>query len=294
MRMRLLLLGGGSALGQAMIRLGAEEGIDFLAPRPPGAAWDAASLTRLIDETRPQALVNLAYYHDWFQARTVEPARFAEQLHAVDRLAVLCQHYGIYLVQPSSYRVFDGNRATAYDEKDEPQPLSVRGQALLGFEQCVRAGCSRHVLVRLGWLLDDSEGGMLDRFMRHAARGGEIELADDRRGNPTLVADAARVLLGVLKQLDCQAPLWGTYHYGAQEATTPLVLAESILAEARQLRAFPDLHFKAAPHSQLSDAAEEPQHGVLACRKIGNTFGIRPRAWRAGLPALLDRYLRNH
>ncbi|MDR3559812.1 MAG: hypothetical protein P4N59_00020, partial [Negativicutes bacterium] len=35
MRMRLMLLGGGNALGQALIRLGAEEDIGFLAPRPP-------------------------------------------------------------------------------------------------------------------------------------------------------------------------------------------------------------------------------------------------------------------
>lgn len=38
MRMRLMLLGGGNALGQALIRLGAEEDIGFLAPRPPEQA----------------------------------------------------------------------------------------------------------------------------------------------------------------------------------------------------------------------------------------------------------------
>ncbi|MFV3016928.1 NAD(P)-dependent oxidoreductase, partial [Pseudomonas sp. KHB2.9] len=31
---------------------------------------------------------------------------------------------------------------------------------------------------------------------------------------------------------------------------------------------------------------------VLACKKILHTFGIKPRAWRAGLPALLDRFYR--
>lgn len=43
MRMRLMLLGGGNALGQALIRLGAEEDIGFLAPRPRKTAgtWQA-------------------------------------------------------------------------------------------------------------------------------------------------------------------------------------------------------------------------------------------------------------
>jgi nucleoside-diphosphate-sugar epimerase len=46
------------------------------------------------------------------------------------------------------------------------------------------------------------------------------------------VDDAARVILSVLKQLDCKAPLWGTYHYAGNEATTPLALGQAILGEA--------------------------------------------------------------
>lgn len=38
MRMRLMLLGGGNALGQALIRLGGEEEITFLAPLRPNRA----------------------------------------------------------------------------------------------------------------------------------------------------------------------------------------------------------------------------------------------------------------
>ena len=52
-----MLLGGGNSLGQALIRLGAEEDIGFLAPRPPEQGWDAASLTQLLDDTRPDAVI---------------------------------------------------------------------------------------------------------------------------------------------------------------------------------------------------------------------------------------------
>ncbi|MBP3861456.1 MAG: sugar nucleotide-binding protein, partial [Pseudomonas sp.] len=235
MRMRLMLLGGGNALGQALIRLGAEEDINFLAPRPPQDGWDAASLTQLLDDTRPDAVINLAYYFDWFQAQTVSESRLAAQERAVERLAELCQHHSITLLQPSSYRVFDGSRATAYSEKDEPVPLGLRGQALWRIEQSVRAICPQHVLLRFGWLLDDSPDGTLGRFLAQAEKPGELLMADDRRGNPTPVDDAARVIISVLKQLDCAAPLWGTYHYAGHEATTPLALGQAILAEARNL-----------------------------------------------------------
>lgn len=293
MRMRLMLLGGGNALGQALIRLGAEEDISFLAPKPPESGWDPASLTQLLDDTRPDALINLAYYFDWFQAEAVSEAQFSAQERSVERLAELCQHHQIRLLQPSSYRVFDGVRATAYSEKEEPQPLGVRGQALWRFEQHVRAICPRHVLLRLGWLLDDSANGLLGRFLLRAAEDSPLLLADDRRGNPTPVDDAARVIIAVLKQLDCQTPLWGTYHYGGHEATTSLALGQAVLSEARNFRSNLIEELSPQAHSARVDAAEEPQHAVLSCKKILHTFGIKPRAWRSGLPSLLDRYYRH-
>jgi len=149
------------------------------------------------------------------------------------------------------------------------------------------------VLLRFGWLLDDSPGGSLDRFLSRALGEDELYLADDRRGNPTPVDDAARVILSVLKQLDCQAPLWGTYHYGGLEATTTLALGQVIIAEARTLTGQALRDPVAQAHAARPDASEEPQHAVLACKKILHTFGIKPRAWRAALPTLLDRYYRH-
>lgn len=293
MRMRLLLLGGGNALGQALMRLGAEEDIGFLAPCPPEQGWDAPSLTELLDHNRPDIVINLAYYYDWFQSGQVNTRALPAQEKAVERLAELCQHHQLILVQPSSYRVFDGARTTAYSEKDEVAPLDARGRALWGFEQSVRSICPRHVLLRFGWLLDDSPHGLLGRFLRRLEEEDQLALADDRRGNPTPVDDAARVILAVIKQLDCQAPLWGTYHYGGQEASTPLLVGQALQAEARQHRKLRIETLTPIAHADCADAADEPQHGVLACKKILNTFGIKPRAWRTGLPSLLERYY-NH
>lgn len=293
MQMRLMLLGGGNALGQALIRLGAEEDIGFLAPCPPDKGWDASSLTQLLDDNRPDVVINLAYYFDWFQSSRVDEAALANQERAVERLAELCQHYQLVLLQPSSYRVFDGVRTTAYSEKDEVAPLDARSRALWRIEQTVRALCPRHVLLRFGWLLDDSPNGLMGRFLRRLEQGEKMALADDRRGNPTPVDDAARVMLAVIKQLDCQAPLWGTYHYGGHEASTPLVVGQAIYAEAAKYREFSLEGMSAIAHADCPDAVDEPQHGVLACKKIFNTFGIKPRAWRAGLPHLLECYYRH-
>ena len=97
-------------------------------------------------------------------------------------------------------------RPTARSE--EPQPLGVRA-GTVAFEQHVRAICPRHVLLRFGWLLDDSANGLLGASWFVLAEDSPLLLADDRRGNPTPVDDAARVIIAVLKQLIAKRPLWG-------------------------------------------------------------------------------------
>lgn len=294
MHLKIILLGAGNALGQALIRQGAERDISFFIPRPQEeGGWTPATLTELIDQVRPDVVINLAYYYDWFQAGRVEPAKFVHQAETVERLAQLCKHYQSILIQPSSYRVFDGFRATAYNEKNDCNPLSPRGQALLTMEESVRSICSRHVIVRFGWLLDDSPDGMLGRVLQRALAHESMEMADDRRGNPTPVDDAARVLVAILNQLDCDAPLWGVYQYGGQEAATALAVAEAILQEAKAWRSDIELEAVPRPHAYFEDAHIEPQHGVLDCKKITHVFGIKPRSWRTGLAELLDNYYRN-
>lgn len=294
MRMRLMLLGGGSALGQALIRQGALEDIGFIAPVPPQGGWDAASLTSLIDETRPDAVVNLAFYYDWFQAERVASAKLAEQERAVERLASICQHYDILLLQPSSFRVFDGARSTPYTERDEPVPLGELGQSLLRIEQGVRSASPRHVLVRFGWLLDAEFDGWLGRFLELARTREDILMADDRRGMPTPIEDAARVLLAILKQLDCDAPLWGLYHYGSHEPVASHSLANVLLQEARSHAPLACAQVTPVAHSALSDAQDIPQHVVYNCKKIMHAFGIKQRAWRVQLGELLENYYRHH
>ncbi|WP_163003930.1 sugar nucleotide-binding protein, partial [Pseudomonas viridiflava] len=77
------------------------------------------------------------------------------------------------------------------------------------------------------------------------------------------------------------------------EATTSLALGQAVLTEARNFRQLAVQEVGAQAHAARPDAADEPQHAVLTCKKILHTFGIKPRAWRAGLPSLLDRYYRH-
>jgi len=286
--MRLLVLGSDNALGQALLRQAGRQGIEFACLPTPAEGFAEQALKDCLDKQRPDALLNLTHYVDGFQA--INPQSLADHERLSHWLADYCAQCGIILLQPSSYLVFDGTRAIAYDEQQLPAPLAPCGETLARMEQQVRSRCQQHVLLRFGWLLDESSGGHLERFLKQAELGSEILAADDRRGSPTTVGDAARVLLAVLKQLDCGTALWGTYHYGGHEAITALALYQAILDEAAQFRPALAARLLPTPHELCADSQTEPQHAVLACKKILETFGIKPRAWRVGLADVLARY----
>lgn len=292
MRMKLLLLGNDNLLGQSLVDQGQEEDIHFFALPTPETGWSFDELSSLLDEINPDCIINLAYYFDWFQARVGYADTLSKQMTFVEQLAQLCHLRSIILFQPSSYRVFGGTRITAYNESDEPLPLSLLGQALWNIEQIVMSECSNHILLRFGWLLDYSTEGKVGRLIQRARTQQELQLADDRRGNPTSVEDAARVILGILQQIDCNISPWGTYHYGAMEAISSLGWSQIALEEARKYDSTLTHNIVAKPHTSFPDAIVEPQYAVLDCKKILHTFGIKQRAWRTTIPELCKAFYR--
>jgi len=282
--MRLLLVGSDNALGQALLRQAAGQAVDFVCLPAPDEGFTKNSLTAHLDKERPQAVLNLASYINGLAA-----TELPEQERLSRYLADYCAKHDVILLQPSSYLVFDGTRAMAYDEQEPLAPLGDVGKAFARMEEQVRS-CEKHILLRLGWLLDESKGGHLERFLKQAKLGGKVLAADDRRGSPTTVDDAARVLLAILKQLDCRAALWGTYHYGGHEASTALALYQAVLDEAKAFHPALSATLLPTPHELCLGSQEEPQHAVLSCKKILETFGIKPRAWRVGLADVLARY----
>lgn len=290
MRMQLLLLGGGNLLGQSLLELGAIENIQFHTPKPPQGGWSERSFARILDDLKPNCVINLAYYYDWFQSREVDVEKLNKQLAIIKSLINECSLRSIIFFQPSSYRVFGGTRITAYTETDAPLPISTLGQSLWQLEQLIAMKCTKHILLRFGWLLDYSIDGKVGRLLKRAETAKEICLADDRRGNPTPVDDAARVILGILQQIDCNTSLWGTYHYGGMEATSSLAWGQVVLMEAQNYDKTITTSILAKPHTSFPDAAIEPQYSVLACKKILYTFGIKQRAWRAAIPNLVKRF----
>ncbi len=288
MRMRVLLLGKTSLLGQALIAQAAQDDIEFLQVDESSACWHPAQVVGWLDTLQPDAVLDLSFYHQQFQV--LDPA--ADGLEAERRFAQeligQCAHRQLLLCRLSSTRVFDGAKGQPYTEKDVLAPVGVHGGLQAELDQLLESQCRRHLLLRFGWVLDSSPKGMLQRLLQQLRSGDSVALAEEWRGTPTPLDDMARVILAALKQMDCGSELYGCYHYASAEVASWISFARTLAQELvhnGQLEREPVV--EPVPFETQPAAALEPRNAVLSGRRLLHVFGIKPRTWRFSLTALL-------
>lgn len=287
--MRVLVLGAENSLGQALLAQAAAEFIQLEAVERPEHGWQPEMADQLLTGAKPDLVLNLAFYREQFQLGLQDPALLQGQRDFDQQLIRGCAASNTALVMLSSARVFDGCQALAYSETDEEVPAGALGSLQLELERSVRSACPRHVILRFSWVLDSSPDGPLAQLITRMKSSAPVILAEEWRGNPTPVADAARVILSVLKQLDCAAPVYGTYQYGSSEATTWISFVHNVMQELIGRGALAEgLRIQPVAFDSLPVMAGRPQNAALQVRKLTMVFGIKPRSWRSQLPALLD------
>jgi len=288
MRMRVLLLGEETLLGQSLLSQAAAEDIVFLQVGGNEACQPEA-IDDWLDDLAPDAVINLAHYHQQFQLVQASGEQLEVLRSFSERLIEACAQRDLLLCMLSNTRVFDGEKGTAYTEKDELTPIGEQGATQAALDDLLRQRCRRHLLLRFSWLLDASGDGLLGRLINQLQASQQVALAEEWRGNPTPVQDAARVILAAIKQLDCDSEVYGVYHYGSAEVSSWISLAMGLGQELRMLERLPqEPVIQPVAYSEQVAAQFEPQNAALNGRRLLHVFGIKPRAWRAGLSELLQ------
>jgi dTDP-4-dehydrorhamnose reductase len=187
-----------------------------------------ADLRKHIADLRPTIVLHLAACTD-LEFCEVHPD-VARETNATStrEVAIACEEIGATLVYISTAGVFDGTKKGFYTEADPPKPIMVYGQTKYDGELEAAAHCSRHFIVRAGWMVGG--GAAKDhKFVHHilgqiVSGSKRLHAVNDRFGTPTYTHDFA---LNLFKLLDSRR--YGTYHMVCEGSGSRYDVARHIL-----------------------------------------------------------------
>jgi dTDP-4-dehydrorhamnose reductase len=243
------------------------------------------SILAYLQSNPVEVLINCAAYNFVDRAETEPEAAFQVNAWATRSLAQACEQVGCKLVQISTDYVFglDTTHSTPYAETDAPGPVSIYGLSKLSGEYLVRAGVSRHLVIRTCglfgvWGSGGKGGNFVETMLRVAGQGKPLRVVDDQRCTPTYTAELATGIAGLI-----QAKATGLYHLTNSGDCSWFEFAQEIFRQSGML---PDL--TPTPSRDYPTLARRPGYSVLSSQKAAAILGAVMRPWQEALAAYLE------
>ncbi|MEX2130239.1 MAG: sugar nucleotide-binding protein [Pseudohongiellaceae bacterium] len=286
--MKLLIVGAGTPVGKELITLLRQRKITFHSLNERQNNLDNPVLIgQAVSRTAPDQVINLTSFRVQSQQAVMLAERHQEECRLLNfrlprTLAVVCRDQGIPLLQLSSPYVFDGEKKLGYNEQDEPMPQGIYGRTALQAEVELQK-IERHIIIRSGWLfgpgMNEQIKGWIKATKKHR---GDLKVVR-RRFSPTATEDLARVLLAVSQQVDCQASVWGVYHYCGLETKKEIEFVLQVLKYASQHDEQVYQLIDTLKITETSLSPPEIPNATLSSKKLFDTFGIKQRSWHGSL-----------
>jgi dTDP-4-dehydrorhamnose reductase len=287
--MRVLITGAYGQVGHELVRLALE---GFQAHGLGSASLDIANYQqalRVIEECRPQLIINAAAYTAVDKAESEPERALAVNRDGVANLAVIAERLGIPVFHISTDYVFAGDASAPYREDDPTGPTGVYGVSKLEGEQALAAHCTRHIILRTSWVFGSHGNNFVKTMLRLGRERDELGVVADQHGCPTSAASIARALWALAERYRAQGALqWGLYHYSGAPACSWHEFAVEIFRQAHELgllHRVPDV--KSISTADYPTPARRPAWSVLDCGKLREAHGIAQADWRAELQQVL-------
>lgn len=279
--MKLAVTGAAGLLGQKLVEEGVRAGhqvipLDVVEGLQTDAGvvkpidlTDPESVRNAVESSQPDWIMNAAAYTAVDASEEQESLAYAVNVEGVRNLLASADRNGARLCALSTDYVFDG-RAGPYAEDAPRNPLGAYGATKAEMEDVVAESPGSHLVVRT-MVLYGAASGVRTNFalwvVGSLMEGKRIRVVTDQMGNPTLAADLARLLIGMVEQ---QAG--GLYHVAGADWVSRYEFARA-LAELFGLGA---AAIDPVTTAELEQQADRPLRSGFVLDRLRTELGLEP------------------
>jgi len=297
---KILLFGAQGQLGWELSRSLAPLGSLITAGRHPNHTYsldlgDLQSLKSLIEDLKPQLLINAAAYTAVDQAESEPDLAHRINGEAPAVMAETAHTLGIPLIHYSTDYVFNGQGQQPYQESDPTDPLNVYGHSKRSGELAIESQGGPHLIFRTSWVYGLRGKNFLLTILRLARQKTALTIVNDQIGAPTWSRSIADLTAQILAQ-GCHNPSEffetnrGLYHLTAAGETSWYHFAQTIVAldpnsSEHCLKTLDPIATQDYP-----TPARRPAYSRLNNQKLQQTFNLQLPNWEVLLKlALTDQ-----
>ena len=190
---------------------------------------NADAIVKLLDQIKPNLIINAAAYTAVDKAETEVDLAYAINAKAPEVMAMYAKQHGATFLHYSTDYVFDGSKKIPYVESDARNPLGVYGKSKAAGEEAIETVfSSRHkyntdisdseqkaqyAILRTSWVYGDG-GNFIRTILRLAIERESLKVIADQYGVPTSANWLAEVSLALALNNEHQLKPFpsGIYH----------------------------------------------------------------------------------
>ena len=219
--MKLLITGANGQLGHELVRATIAAGHEVVATSHETLdITDKTAVDDVITSARPDVVIHAAAWTAVDACESEPEKALLVNGTATKFIADAAHAVGAHVVYISTDYVFDGSKASAYDESDATNPQSVYGSSKLAGEKALGA---TDAIVRISWVCGFYGANMVKTILRLAEQP-QLKFVDDQIGNPTFADDAAEMIVRLATE---KRP--GTWHVTNQGEVSWYEFAREVL-----------------------------------------------------------------
>jgi len=247
---------------------------------------DHAAVTAVIQQHRPDLIINSAAYTAVDKAEIERDMAYAVNAEGAGLIARAAQNCLARLIHISTDFVFDGMKPEPYRPDDRPNPVSVYGASKLKGEQIVSAETQDNALIlRTGWLYSSHGNNFVKTMLKLMAEKDELRIVADQTGTPTWARGLAEAIYRLAAILDIK----GIYHWTDSGTASWFDFAAAIQEEAIILGILKNrIPVKPIRTEEYPTPAKRPSNSVLDKNATWKTLGYKAPQWRDSLRMMLE------